>query len=310
MGYPPKSKGATAIFASFVIGFIALAPAFLSASYLSFMIVSLVPKEMQARIDWLGWFYLMLPWTVVLLLFSFICIVLFYNPKEKDVLPAGYAVEQLKMMGPMNKKEKIALIVIVITLIFWMTEKMHGISAATVAVLAMAVLLMLKVYDRAEFRSGIAWDAAVFVGTIVGIGSVFPALGIDKWLGITLFPYISPLVKNPYLFVCGLSIIMYLVRLAILSQTATIAIFMVMLTPLAIQAGMNPWIVGVVVYVAGNTWTVFYQNAPYVAGFYAAGGKDFVDHGPVAKMSWAYMVISIIGLLLCVPLWQVMGLIK
>jgi DASS family divalent anion:Na+ symporter len=61
--------------------------------------------------------------------------------------------------------------------------------------------------------------------------------------------------------------------------------------------------------VAGNTWTVFYQNAPYVTAYYAVGG-DMVNHGQIAKLSVAYMVISIIGLLICVPFWQLMGLIK
>ena len=309
MGYAPKSRGAAGLFAANVIGYIALAPAFMSASYLGFMLVSLVPKELQSRFDWVGWFYLILPWTIVLLVLSFFCIMYFYHPKEKDSLPAGYAADQLKTMGPMGKKEKIALVVIVLTLLLWMTEKIHGASAATVAVLAVAVLLMLKVYDRVDFRSQITWDAAVFVGTIVGIGSVFPALGIDKWMGNALFPYISPLFSNPSLFVVGFSIIIYIIRFAILSQTATIAIFMVMLSPLAMQAGISPWIVGMVVYVAGNTWTVFYQNAPYVAAFYAVGG-DMVNHGQIAKLSVVYMVISIIGLLVCVPFWQLMGLIK
>ncbi len=128
-------------------------------------------------------------------------------------------------------------------------------------------------------------------------------------MGNNLAPYISPLFRDPYLFVVGFSIFIYVLRFFILSQTATIAIFMVMLGPLAVQSGISPWVVGMVVYVAGNTWTVFYQNAPYVAAFYAVGG-DMVNHGQIAKMSVAYMIISIIGLLACVPLWQMLGLVR
>ena len=309
MGYPIKSRGASGLFAANVIGFIAMAPAFLSASYLGFMLVSLVPKDLQGPFHWLGWFSMMLPWTVILLVMSYIGIIFLYKPAEKDALPAGYAADQLSKMGPMDGKERLTLIVIVITLLMWMTAKLHGVSATVSGILAVVVLLMAKVYDRTDFRSGIAWDAAVFVGTIVGIGSVFPALGIDKWMGKVLYPYIMPLFGNPYLFVAGFSIIIYGLRFVILSQTALIAIFMVMLAPLAIQAGFNPWIIGMVVYVAGNTWTVFYQNAPYVGAFYAVGG-DMVNHGQIAKLSVAYMAISLIGLLACVPLWQIMGLVR
>ncbi len=309
MGYERKSRGAAGLFGANVLGFIATAPGFLSASYLGFMLVSLLPKEVQPQFDWMGWFTMFLPWTIILLVLGFFAIMVLYKPKEKDSLPAGYAADQLKNMGSMSRIEKITALVIAVTLLLWMTEKMHGVSAAVSAILAVVVLIAAKVYDRADFRSGIAWDAALFVGTIVGIASVFPALGIDKWLGTVLKPYVAPLAGNPYLFVAGFSIIIYLIRFVLISQTAAIAIFVVMLAPLAAQTGINPWIVGIVVYAAGNTWTVFYQNAPYIAAFYATGG-DLVDHSQMVKLSVAYMIISLIGFMACIPFWQVMGLVK
>jgi divalent anion:Na+ symporter, DASS family len=309
MGYKHKSRGAAGLFGANVLGFIASAPSFLSASYLSFMIVSLMPKDIQGQFHWMQWFMLMLPWTILVIIAGYLAVIFLYRPEEKDTLPAGYAVEQLKKMGPISRNEKVTLIILVLTLLFWMTEKLHGIPAAVVAVLAVVALLILKVYDRVEFRSGITWDALVFLGGVVGIGSVFPALKLDKWMGDMVAPYVMSLVSNPYIFVLGFAIVIMLLRLVILSQTATIAIFILMLTPLALQAGMSPWIIGIIVYAAGNTWTVFFQNTPYVAAFYATGG-DFVNHSQMVKLSVAYMVICIVGLLICVPLWQMMGLIK
>lgn len=247
MGYKHKSKGAAGLFAANVVGVIATAPGFLSASYLGFMIVSLLPKDIQGRFDWIQWFILMLPWTVVLLVACYLAILFFYKPEEKDALPAGYVGEQLAKMGPMKRNEIVTLVVLVLTLLLWMTGKMHGIHPAVVAVLAVMVLLIGKVFDRVEFRSGITWDALVFLGGIVGIGSVFPALGIDKWMGKLVAPVIMPLASDPYIFVIALSLTIIVLRFAILSQTALIAIFMLMLTPLAIQSGISPWVVGMIV---------------------------------------------------------------
>ena len=217
---------------------------------------------------------------------------------------------QLALMGPMSRAEKITLAILLITLLCWMTEKLHGVPAAVVAMLAVCVLLSLNVFDRVQFRSGIAWDALLFLGGVVGIGSVFPALGIDKWLGNIFAPFIVPLAGNVYLFIIGLSIVVYILRIAVLSQTALIAILILIFTPLASQSGISPWILGMVIYTTCNTWTLFYQNTPYVAAYYAAGGTELVSHGQVAKLSVAYMIFCVIGLLLCVPLWQMMGLIK
>lgn len=309
MGYPHKSKGASGLFAANVIGVIASAPAFLSASYLGFMIVGLLPKQIQAQYDWVQWFLMMLPWTVILLVCGYLAVIFMYKPEGKDELPAGYVGEQLAKMGPMTRSEKITLWVLILTLLLWMTGKLHGIDAAVVAVLAVMVLLVLRVIDRPEFRSGINWDALVFLGAIVGIGSVFPALGIDKWMGKLVEPIIMPLAKDSYIFIIALSVITILLRFVILAQTALIAIFMLMLMPMAQASGMSPWIIGMIVYTTGNTWNVFYQNAPYVAAFYATGG-DFVTHGSQVKMSVAYMIICVLGLLACVPLWQFMGIVK
>ena len=309
MGYKHKSKGASGLFAANVIGVIASAPAFLSASYLGFMIVGMLPKDIQGQFDWIGWFVSMLPWTVVLLVCGYLAVLFLFTPEERDTLPAGYVADQLTKMGPMSRNEKVTLFVLILTLLLWMTGKMHGVHPAVVAVLAVMVLLICNVFNRVEFRSGITWDALVFLGGIVGIGSVFPALGIDKWMGKIVAPFIMPLATNPYIFVIALSVVVIVLRFAILSQTALIAIFMLMLMPLAAQSGITPWIVGMIVYAAGNTWTVFYQNAPYVAAFYATGG-EFVSHGPQAKLSVIYMIICTVGLLICVPFWQIMGLIK
>lgn len=309
MGYEHKSRGASGLFAANVVGFIASAPAFLSASYLSFMIVSLLPKQIQAQYDWVQWFILMLPWTIIVLVCGYFCIVFMYKPEEKDALPKGYVAEELAKMGPMSRKEKTTLIVLVVTLLFWMTGKLHGIDASIVAVLAVTILLIVGVIERPEFRSGLNWDALVFLGGIVGIGSVFPALGIDKWMGQLVEPVIMPLTKDIYIFIIALSVITIVLRFAILSQTALIAIFILMLTPMAQASGISPWVIGIIVYAAGNTWTVFYQNAPYIAGYYATGG-DFINHNSQIKMSVAYMIICTVGLLACVPLWQFMGIVK
>lgn len=309
MGYPRKSKGSAGLFAAVWLGFVCSFPAYLSGSFLCYMMKALLPKDVQAQFHWLQWFLMALPWTIVFFVLGYLAIQFFYKPDKTDALPTGYAAEQLAKMGPMSRDEKITLVVLLVSLVCWMTEMLHGVSASIVSLLALIILLWAKVFDRAEFRAKMPWDVIVFVGTIIGIAAVFPILKIDKWMAAVLAPYVGPLVSSPYMFIAGCTILIYVIRFFFISQTGTIVIFTVMFIPLAQQAGVNPWIAGMITLTATMTWNVFYQCANYIITYSATGG-DLVDTRPMVKLSYAYMVISLLGFLISVPYWQLMGLIK
>ena len=218
MGYPRKSKASGGLFGAVWMGFVCIFPAYLSGSFLCYMMKSVLPKDVQAQFDWVTWFIMALPWTVVMIVLIYLAIQYLYQPEKTDTLPKGYAAEQLAKMGPMSVAEKVTLVVLLLSLLLWMTERVHGVSAAIVALIAMIILLYAKVFDRAEFRAKMPWDVIIFVGTIIGIAAVFPLLKIDKWMGTVIAPYVSPLVANPYAFVVGFTVFIYVLRFFFISQ--------------------------------------------------------------------------------------------
>ena len=113
------------------------------------------------------------------------------------------------------------------------------------------------------------------------------------------------MVSNIWLYILVGSIAIYLVRFFIVSMIATFTIFTVIVTPFAVSAGVNPFVTAFVILCAVNVFHMFYQNSTYLAGYYAAG--DMVAHNKMIRLSVAYMIISIIGLLACVPIWQMNG---
>jgi len=308
MGYAKKSKAATGLFGAMWLGFIMTGPIFLTGTFLNFMIVALLPKDIQSQFDWIRWFMLMIPWGIIFWVLCYASLQILYKPKEKDTLPTGYAAEQLAKMGKMGRAEKITLVVTIITLLFWMTERLHGINAAIIALASMSILILAKVFDRPEFRKDMPWDTAVFIGCIVGISYIFPALKIDKWMGSVLVPYLTPLASNPYLFLAGLAVVIYILRFALISMTATITIFTVMLSPVATAAGMSPWVIAITVSASMMLWNVSYQNLVYLVSYAASG--ELVSHKQTAKLCVAYMIVSIIAIMVSIPYWQMLGLIK
>jgi DASS family divalent anion:Na+ symporter len=147
----------------------------------------------------------------------------------------------------------------------------------------------------------------IFIGCIINIGAVFPQLGINEWIGSVAGPYLIPMVSNIWLYIIIGAIAIYLVRFFLVSMIATFTIFTVIVTPFAVNAGVNPFVTAFVILASVNVFHMFYQNSTYLAGYYAAG--DLVSHNKMIKLSGAYMIISLIGLAACVPVWHLTHLL-
>jgi len=308
LGFSRKSRGAGGLFAAMYMGFGATGPVFLSASFIGYTLKGSLPLAYQAQITWMNWFAAACVYGIILFIGSYFAIQFLYQPDEESQMERGYIRTELAKLGPIKRNEKIVMGVLVISLLMWMTEKTHGIAAALVALVALCVLLAFEIFDRTDFKSGIGWDSVIFIGSIIGLATVLPALQIDKWIATMLGSTITPLLSNVYLFVIAGAIMTYLLRFVIVSMTAIVSIFTVLLAPFALNAGVNPWVTGFIVFASAQVFNIAYQNSGYLAGFYATGG-EMVNHRQMAKMSIAYMIISCIGLLACVPIWRIMHLI-
>lgn len=313
MGYANKSKGATGLFSAMFVAVGLGYPIFLSGNFMCYAVLGLLPKDVQMQMTWTSWFINALPWGLTMLVLMYFSIARFYDPDEKtsqSKIDSDFLRKQLDALGAVTKNEKIVAVVIVCALALWMTERSHGINSAIVALVGVVILLACNVIDRNSFRSGIAWDAVIFLGALIGISRVFADLKIDRWLSTVFGPYLSPLVSgNIFVFFIALSVFIYVVRVFLVSQLAAIAMFVIVLTPVSIKAGISPWVTAFVVFVAVNVWYVFYHNASFLVGYYATGG-DMVEHKQTVKLCLAYMAASILGIMISVPVWMMTGLIK
>ncbi|HWR05738.1 SLC13 family permease [Sporomusa sp.] len=311
MGYKKKTQGAGGIFAAMFLSLGCIHPLFLSGSFMCYSVVGLLPKDIQSQVTWTSWFINALPWGITVLVLGYLAILFLYKPEEEKRLASTMIKDQRAALGPMSKNEKYVSVVLVLTLLIWMTEVLHGINATIIAIAALAALLGYNVIDRNTFKSGIAWDAIMFIGCIFAVSGVFSALKITGWIGKVLGPHVAPLLAgNIYLFLAVLCIVIYLVRFVLASQLAVITIFTLLLTPLALKEGISPWIMGFTSFVAINVWILMYQNAQYLVAFFGAAGGEMVNHRQMIKLCVAYMIISIIGLLVSIPFWKLTGLIQ
>jgi Di- and tricarboxylate transporters len=307
LGFDRESKGAAGIFSAIWIAFGIAAPVFLSASVWCYLILGLVPSPEREQFNWVHWLAAAWPWGAVMLAGSYFAIMFLYKPEQEHKLPADYCKRKLKELGPMTRTEKLTALIMAIAVVLWMTERVHGITASLIALCALGFMLSFKVLDVQDIRILIPWDMLIFIGGILNLAALFTPLKVDTWIGNIAGPYIAPLTDNIFMFVIGISILIYLVRMVVLSQMATLTVFSLVLVPIAIEAGFNPWIVPFIVLVSSCTWNLYFQNTVFLVTFSASG--EMTTHKQMVKMSIAYMIISTLGLLACIPVWRMLGMV-
>ena len=309
LGLPKQSQGRTGLYCAMYTGFSLTGTIFISASFLGYTILGVLPQEVQSQFHWLKWFVCMIPWAVVLLVGSYFFITRAYRPETNEKLPPDMIKNQIAQLGKMSREEKITTVVLAVCLVFWIGESYLGISSTISTLVAMGLLFAFGVLDKKDFQNKMLWGLMFFIGSVMGLGSVLDGVGVTAWLGDTFGPFLTQFASNPYLLVLSVTLAIYLLRMVITSLTASMTIFTVILIPIAQAAGINPWVVGIISYVSVMVWYFRYMNANYLSAFAAAGGDEQVRYGDTAKMSFGYMAISLVGLLVSVPYWQLLGLI-
>lgn len=226
------------------------------------------------------------------------------NASRAKMIEEGRSEEQL---GPMSATEKRMLVIILLTVALWVCEPLHGIPAHVVALAAFVAMIPCRIIEPAELRTGISWETLLFIGIVIGLSGVFDYAGINQWIVAAFGPVFESLAQNPYLFVMGIAVMTVLLRFVIVSELAYLGIFLAFMVPLAAQLGISPWIVGFAMYALVNPWFVPYQNPVYIAALGAVDGV-MTKQSEMAKYCAVYVLICMLGLVISVPYWQMLGM--
>lgn len=319
LGYKPKSREMNGLFLAALTGVRTVGPLFISACVIGYALLAFYPEDVQAHFNMVNWFIAALPWFVFVTVVNFAVIVLMYGSKgergrsrrasaakEGESAPKAHPAEE-NDLGPMSAAEKKMLVIILATVALWVLEPLHGIPSVAVGLAGVAAFLGLRVCTLCAFRASLNWESLLFIGTAMGLATVFSYTGIDTWVVELVGPVMQHLAFSPFTFVVGIALATVALRFIIASEMAFINIFMAFMAPMAVSLGINPWVVGFAVYAMVNPWFMMYQNPIYMAAFYSVDGR-MVNHGPMAAYCGIYLAICLAGLLLSIPYWMATGI--
>lgn len=309
MGFEERSRGNAGLFMAMYLGFALAAPMYLTATSVNMSLVELLPKAEAARMTWGYWLLAAMPPTLFAAVLGYGAVLFMFKPKTAVVGDRGTVERELASLGPLTKPERITLWVLVAAVLLWVTESMHGQVPATVALAGLAILLITGVVDKKTFHNDLSWSSLVFIAVILNLGTVFPALGIDKYLGTQVLPVLGPLAQNIWVFVPLLMVLTFALRFVIVSMNALLAIMMLVLLPVAQSVGMSGWALGMIIHFASHClWILPYQNIVYTIGTGAADDKG-ISSGDGTRFSLVFTALTFIAVLASIPYWRMLGLL-
>lgn len=201
-----------------------------------------------------------------------------------------------------NKQQRKVAVLLVITLLFWVTDSMHGINSAWVGLTTAIILLLPKwgVVEPKAFNRSVDFGTVIFVAAALGLGALVNASGVGEYMGQVFSHFLPTSSDNTFLNFMSLSLIS-----TFTSLITTIPGVPTVLSPMAADfAQLTGFSVPAVLMtqVVGFSTVIFpYQVAPLILAMQLS--KE--SFGTLLKITFPLAIITILFLMPLDYLWWV-----
>ncbi|MDV7104258.1 SLC13 family permease [Vibrio sp. TH_r3] len=239
----------------------------------------------ENSIDFLSWMMMGLPFVIVQLTLAWFLLQKLFPSSQKNMT--------LKLDGEFQKSWRAIVVyaTFAITILLWMTTKVHGMNTYVVSIIPLAVFTLTGIMGKEELKQ-INWDVLWLVAGGIAIG-----IGLDKTgLAVALAHAIDYSVLSPVAVVITLSIVCWLMA-NFMSNTATANLLMPIaaaigasMESLSSIGGMQGLLV--VVAFSASLGMILPVSTPPNSLAYSTG---LIESKDMAKMG---LIMGIIGLLI------------
>jgi di/tricarboxylate transporter len=303
LGYPARSRAAVGIGLAAFVGSGLLSRVFLSGATLNLIAWSLLPPA--ARPGWWTWAIAGAPTLLILTVGALGAILLTCRPANDRRIGPDVIRRQRRDIKRVTPREHAAGVAATAVLIGLVAGPHFKIDGAWIACLGAMTLAATGVLTRDHFRAAIDWPLLIFLGVILGMPAMIHQTGLDGQLAKALPPLVVWAHGAPVWTLTLLFLIVTAARV-LLSEWVAVPLLTATLVPIAPSMGLHPWVVAFVVLSAANLWSVPYQFASYLAFWSASDGYLFA-HDQVRAFSVGYLLLSLSGILVSIPVWRLLG---
>jgi anion transporter len=306
LGYKNPSRASTGLFVASFLGLGQLGFLFLTGSTTSLIAWGLLPADVREQFTWGYWFVAALPLTLIVVVIVLCSTMFLYRPESQAQVSYKMVQNQLEVLGALSQKEWITLAVLCFTVVGWLTISYHGIDGAWISLIALCVLINTNVLGWGMLKKGIDWELLIYMGATLSIPILLTQAKIDEWLVGLSSPVILPILDRPALSFVAIALIAYAVKL-IFTSFLTVVTLTVALLPFAVDMGISPWIMAMIILVGSEIWFFKFQVDWHTLAYSTTEGKGF-SYPLMSRINFFYALAYLIALIVVIPYWRYLGL--
>ena len=157
--------------------------------------INFINAKLGVDVSWGQWFLYAAPWSIIMSIALYF-IMLKVMPYEQKEISGGKELvkKQLNELGPITGKEWRLIVISLLLLIFWATEKiLHPIDSSSIILIALAIMLTPKIgiMSWKEAEKQIPWGTVIVFGVGISLGNVLLQTGAAQWLSDKTFGLIG-----------------------------------------------------------------------------------------------------------------------
>jgi divalent anion:Na+ symporter, DASS family len=308
-GYKPNDKASTHLAMSSFTGINLLAPVFLSSTPINFLILGLLPVQLQQQFQWLGWLQAASVYGITVIILYILSSMLFFKSAEKPKIKKSRVSQQLHLLGKLTINEWAAIIGFLFFTIGVSTSNIHKIPTAWIGLIVIFGFLMLGFLNNQEFRSKIDWNTLFFLVGVIGISNTIKYLGSDAWVANQFSHVVVYITEHLWMSLLGLFIGLMIIR-SFVPIIITNIVCVSLTVPLAYAGGINPWVVAFITLVIGNFWFMPYQNSFYGVFRENNQNKPYYDEKLFLKYNLLQTALRLIALIISIFYWRQLGFLS
>ncbi|HDK5680657.1 TPA: DASS family sodium-coupled anion symporter [Staphylococcus pseudintermedius] len=153
--------------------------------------INFINDQLGHDVSWGEWFLYAAPWSIIMSIVLYF-VMLKVIPPEQDAIEGGTDLvkQQLAELGPVKPTEWRLIIISLLLLVSWSTEKvLHPIDSSSITLIALAIMLTPKigVMNWKEVESRIPWGTIIVFGVGISLGNVLLKTTAAQWLSDQTF---------------------------------------------------------------------------------------------------------------------------
>ncbi len=216
--------------------------------------------------------YMLVGVPIGLILFIALCIYFrsFVKLSDEEIAKFDVAKVEAKKPGPMDLREFATNLICALTLTAWVIPGVLSLIASGsdlaqlfgkvgllnplyIAIAALAIIYVggRPLLSLREAFADVEWTPVVFLASVIMVAGCMgePTTGIPQYMDANIAPMLNGL--GPYALLVTIAVLCCLIT-NVANNVAVGIIFVVMSTPLALEAGLNPVLIGIAVALGAN----------------------------------------------------------